>query len=326
MPIKASMLVYPLLVIVVIAFVEGLRLVLTDANVEKQVNKRLRVIASQPDQRAAYEVLRRKSLGEGSSGLFRGLLLSSPLQALDRLLAEADIGVTTERVCLYLAILTLGAAAVLRLVFHYGPFICVLGGLFVGVVLPLFYLRRRRRARLNKLGDQLPDALDMLVRSLRAGHPVPTGISIVAREMQDPIGTEFGLVADEMSYGADLKDALEKMGQRARTPDVNYMIVAIRIQYGTGGSLAEILAGLATVMRARRNLFAKVKALSAEARFGGKILAVMPPGIVALISLFNPHFYAPVGESTMLAIIMGVAGGICVLGMVMIRKIVNIHV
>ncbi len=323
---RLNLLIYPMLVVVAIAFIEGLRLILTDANAEKQVNKRLRLIASQHDQRAAYELLRRRSLGEGSSAWLKGLLATSPAQWFDHLLGEADVGVPTERVVLYMVIGFVAAFAVLRIFFHYGIAASAGGGLLIAIGAPLFLINRMRRKRLAKLADQLPDALDMLVRSLRAGHPVPTGIGIVAREMSDPIGTMFGLVADEMSYGADLKDALEKMGQRARIPEVNYMIVAIRIQYGTGGSLAEILAGLAEVMRARRNLFGKVKALSAEARFGGKILAVMPPGIVALISLFNPHFYKPVGESTTLAIIMGFAAAICVLGMVMIRKIVNIHV
>jgi tight adherence protein B len=319
-------LVYPLLLLTAIALGEGLNLFFADRDAGKHVNRRLQVIAAHPDRREAYELLRRKAPGEGSSRWLADLLRLSPLQALDRRLGEADIHTPVERVCLYIVGLMIALAIGVHLVFKLSFPASVGIGVVVGFLLPIWLINRIRRRRLNHLADQLPDALDMLTRSLRAGHPVPTGISIVAREMADPIGTEFGLVSDEMSYGAEFRTALEKMGERLRIPEINYMVVAMRIQYGTGGNLADILGSLAAVMRARRNLFAKVKALSAEARMGGKILGAMPPGIVALISVFNPHFYDDVGKNTLLTIIMGVAGFVCLLGMVMIRKIVNIRV
>lgn len=318
--------VYPMMLLFAIAFGEGLHLLLADRDADKHVNRRLRLIAQHPDQRSAYELLRRKPAGEGTSLWLADLLKTSPLQGLDRMIGEAGMEVSVERVCLIIVGVTVGLVLVLHVLFKFGVVVSFVGGFCGGVLVPLWYINRMRRKRLNHLADQMPDAIDMLVRSLRAGHPVPTGIGVVAREMPDPIGTEFGLVFDEMSYGSDFRIAMERMSERNRIPEINYMVVAMRIQYGTGGNLADILSTLASVMRARRNLFAKVKALSAEARFGGKILGGMPPMIVFLISLFNPTFYEGVGTNTSLTIIMGGAGFVCALGMVLIRKIVNIRV
>jgi tight adherence protein B len=326
MPLELNWLLYPLILLVAIAFGEGLHLLLADRDADKHINRRLRLIAQHPDQRAAFELLRRRQPGEGASKWMAGLLGTSPLQRFDRLLGEADIQTPVERVCLYLVVMIVALLLALHAIFQFGALITLGGALVGGLLLPLWVINRKRRRRLNHLADQLPDAIDMLVRSLRAGYPVPTGIGIVAKEMPDPIGSEFGLVYDEMSYGADLRSALEKMGQRLRVPEVNYMVVAMRIQYGTGGNLADILSSLAQVMRARRNLYAKVKALSAESRFGGKILGAMPPGIVFLVNVFNPHYYDQVGNNTLLTIIMGIAATACVAGLVMIRKVVNIRV
>jgi tight adherence protein B len=325
MQFQLSWLLYPLLLLLAIAFGEGLQLLLADRDADKHVNRRLRLIAQTPDQRAAFELLRRKAPGERSSQWLAEVLKTSPLQWLDRMIGEAGLEVTVERIVLYMVGAVVAIVAVMY-IFHFRLPAAAGAGFAGGVLLPLWFINRMRRRRLNRLADQLPDAIDMLVRSLRAGHPVPTGIGIVARETPDPIGSEFGLVFDEMSYGADLRDALEKMQQRVQIPEINYMVVAMRIQYGTGGNLADILGTLSGVMRARRNLFSKVRALSAEARFGGKILAGMPPGIVALISVFNPNYYADVGVNKGLTIVMGGAAFVVALGMVMIRKIVRIRV
>jgi tight adherence protein B len=129
-----------------------------------------------------------------------------------------------------------------------------------------------------------------------------------------------------MSYGLDFKDALEKMGKRVPLRDINYMIVAMRIQHSTGGSLAEILTSLASVIRARQNLFGKVRALSAESRFAGKILGGMPFAVVGVLLLMNPHYYDDAKTSTGLAITLGVAAFLAVIGVLGMRKVVNIRV
>src|SRR5207245_8135668 len=124
--------------------------------------------------------------------------------------------------------------------------------------------------------EEPPAALDRFVRSVRAGHPIPTAIRMIAVEMPAPSGTEFGMVLDSMKYGLDLRDALQRMTQRVPVPELQYMVGAIRIQHAAGGNLAEILGSLSSIMRERLNLYMKVKALSAESRLSGKVLACIP--------------------------------------------------
>lgn len=202
----------------------------------------------------------------------------------------------------------------------------LLGGTVAGVILPLMFLAVLRRRRLAKLALQLPEALDMLVRSLRVGHPIPIGIEGIANEMPNPIGGEFRRVFDSMAYGLDLKDALEHMSDRLHVPEVRYMVAAIRIQYATGGNLADVLATLAEVMRERVRLKTKVKALTAETRLSGNIMSVMPFVLVGGMFLLRPELYEDVPNSTTLQIIMGTAAALLLVGIVLMRRIVNIRV
>ena len=130
-------------------------------------------------------------------------------------------------------------------------------------VLVLQYLRGRRQ---KKFGAQFPDAIDIIVRSLRAGHPVPIAITMVAREMPDPIGSEFGIVTDEITYGADLETAMRNLYFRVGTDDLPLFVTAVAIQGSTGGNLGEILENLSAVIRQRFKMRRKIRALAAEGR------------------------------------------------------------
>jgi tight adherence protein B len=209
---------------------------------------------------------------------------------------------------------------------HATALTALLDGMVAGVVLPLMVLSVLRRRRLAKLALQLPEALDMLVRSLRVGHPIPIGIEGVANEMPNPIGGEFRRVFDSMAYGLDLKDALEHMSDRLRVPEVRYMVAAIRIQFATGGNLADVLATLAEVMRERVRLKAKVKALTAETRLSGNIMSVLPFVLVGGVFYLRPEMYQDVPNSAVLQFIMGTAVALLLVGIVLMRRIVNIRV
>jgi tight adherence protein B len=134
------------------------------------------------------------------------------------------------------------------------------------------------------------------------------------------------MVFDSMTYGLDLRDALQRMTRRAPVPELQYMVGAIRIQHAAGGNLAEILGSLASIMRDRLTLYLKVKALSAESRFSGKILACMPFAIVTLIYLTNPGFYDGARTNTNLAMVLYFAAFLVLFGIVLLRRIVNIRV
>ena len=163
-----------------------------------------------------------------------------------------------------------------------------------GAAVPGAALLRRRRQK--AFGAQFPDALDIIVRSLRAGHPVPIAISMVAREMPDPIGSEFGIVADEITYGADLESGMRNLYFRVGQDDLPLFVTAVAIQGTTGGNLGEILQNLSTVIRQRFKMRRKIRALAAEARASALILSSLPIGIFVVIQIVTPDFYASVWD------------------------------
>jgi len=194
-----------------------------------------------------------------------------------------------------------------------------------GAGAPLLYLRRRAAARLRAFEAQLPDALDLIARGLRAGHPVNVAMASVAREYADPLGGEFAAVVDEMTYGLDLREALANLARRVDVPDLRYVVVAIGIQHETGGNLAQVLHGLTSIMRARMRLHAKVRALTAEARLSGKMLAAMPLLFAGLVLAGNPDFYAGVVDDPLFMPILGGAFALEVAGILIMRRLTRLR-
>jgi tight adherence protein B len=189
-----------------------------------------------------------------------------------------------------------------------------------------FWVTRKRHARLKKIEDQMPLALDIINRGLRAGHPVVSAVQLAANEMGDPIGTEFGLIVDETSYGLEFKDALTNFARRTGSPDAHFFAVSVGIQSQTGGNLAEILAGLASVIRGRCTLAKRVKALASEGRASAYVLSALPPMLVSFIALTQPSFYSskfsdPIFWPTVVFIC-----ALYLLGWVMIHRIINFKV
>jgi tight adherence protein B len=161
----------------------------------------------------------------------------------------------------------------------------------VGVSVPYMYVSSKRSALRQKFEEQLPDALDLIVRSLRIGHPVSSAIAVIAREMPAPIGPEFGIVAEQIAYGHELPTAIEEMQDRVPAPDLSYFAMAIQIQHEAGGNLVESLQKLANVIRDRYRMFRKVHAITAEGRFSAWALSLFPFGIAFAIMLVRPDYY-----------------------------------
>ncbi len=159
---------------------------------------------------------------------------------------------------------------------------------FLVPVATLNFLAGRRSSRLAR---QLPDALQIVVRSLEAGHPVPSAVALVAREMPDPIGTEFGMAADEIAYGFSLSQAVERLAMRAGNEDVELFAATVRLQERTGGNLCDLLKTNATTVRDRQTLRLKVKAASAEGRASAMILTAAPFVVMTAIHFMRPEFY-----------------------------------
>jgi tight adherence protein B len=153
------------------------------------------------------------------------------------------------------------------------------------------WLARRRAARLRKLEEQLPLALDITVRALRAGHPLVTAVKLASDEMADPIGSEFGLIVDETTYGLEFREALASFAARTSSEYVNFFAVSVSIQSETGGNLAEILGNLCSVIRNMQTLHLRVKALSSEGRTSAQVLTGLPIALVCFLMLVQPTFY-----------------------------------
>ena len=269
--------------------------------------------------------LRPKGGGESQAVALRKGGRPEPLLAwLDARLSQAGMRLPAERAAVAMASATvaagMGLAGVVPL-----PLPLVAAPVF-GIGVPLLVLAARRRRRLARFTRQLPAALDTVVLSLRAGHPVNAAIAMVARKMPDPIGTEFAVVCDEMTYGLDLREALVNLGRRVPVEDLHFLVVAIRIQMGTGGNLAGLLAALARMMRERDKLHGKIKALSAEGRLSAVILAAMPFLVIAAVTAFNPSYYGSLaGDTTTRALVIG---GFCglFLGVFLIARMVRFKV
>lgn len=194
------------------------------------------------------------------------------------------------------------------------------------IAIPLMvisFLAQRRRKRMQ---EQFPVALDIFVRALRSGHPVAAAIELLTTEMEDPIGSEFGLVSDEVTYGAELADALHAMAERWDLDDIRMFVVSLSVQQETGGNLAEILENLATVIRARAAMYLKVRSLSSEGRMTGWLLTALPIFTFVMLFLSNPRFYLDVARDPIFYIGFPLMIGWYLVGVIAIRKMVNLKV
>jgi len=188
------------------------------------------------------------------------------------------------------------------------------------------WVNHRAKKRLAMIEEQLPDAVELMVRSLRVGHPFSSAISIVSKELKDPLATEFGIIADESAYGRDIGEALKHMAERLDMQDMRFLAVAVTIQQQAGGNLAEILEGLAKVIRARFRLFRRVKAITAEAQWSGKFLSGFPIAALVFINVAKPDYYDNVLDHPWFIPACFVVGIMLALNMIVMRMLVNIKV
>lgn len=201
-----------------------------------------------------------------------------------------------------------------------------MGGGVLGVLIPYKIIVRKSKKRLQKFERQLPDALDLLARSLRAGHAFPSGLQQVAKEMPDPLGKEFSIVYSEFSHGMELSSALLGLCKRINMRDLSFFTTAILIQRETGGNLTDILEKISVLIRARFQLRNQIQALTAEGRMSGIILLLLPPAMVGIMMLVNPGYESVLIDHPTGRVMCGVGVIMQLVGMLLIRKIVNIKV
>lgn len=295
------------------------------------INKRIQLMKQGNTREAVIEHLRRhepKTFGS-MPGPIASLLVK--IQR-DTLMADLSLSASQFATLMLLGFgLVFGLVLLLAAASGYSLFsgIILLAAMFalaLTVILPMMILGMMAKRKRQKVEEQFPISLDIFVRALRSGHPIASAIDLLTREMEDPIGSEYGLVADEVEYGADLRDALAMMAERWDLDDMRMFVVSLSVQNETGGNLAEILSNLSNVIRERASLFRKVRALSSEGRMTGWMLSVLP--VLTFIGLFlvNPEFYLAVASD--MAFIIGciVLAMLYFIGVLMIRHIVNLEV
>jgi tight adherence protein B len=283
-------LIYLLVAASAALFVEGIYLLFfSGASYRKNVNRRLKLLKNQPDRENILVQLRRER-GLSSTGGY-----SIAIESLNRLVLQSGLTIGISKLLMIVAFATVASFA-LGVVFRGNLTDATLIALFFGIALPYLVVRFLRSRRQKAFAAQFPDALDMIVRSLRAGHPTPIALTMVAREMQDPIGSEFGIVVDEITYGADLETALRNLNVRIGQDDLPLFVTAVAIQGSTGGNLGEILENLSGVIRQRFKMRRKIRALAAEGRASALILSSLPIVMFLIIQLVSPNFYASVWD------------------------------
>lgn len=286
-------IIYGAIFIAVLMMVEGLYLVIFGKSIRlnSRVNRRIDLLEKGNDREKVLETLRRER-EQHQGGI------SIPLYSIIQKKAhKANIAFSPK--ALILVMIGLSGAAFVGLTFGTTASFQIRVGVSIvmGFGAVFMWLNKKAKARMSLIEEQLPDAVELMVRSLRVGHPFSSAVNIVAQEVADPLGSEFGIIADEASYGMEITESLAKMAETIDMQDMRFLAVAVSIQQKSGGNLAEILEGLAKVIRARFKLFRRVKAITAEAKWSGMFLSLFPLGALIAINMMQPDYYDAVMET-----------------------------
>lgn len=226
------------------------------------------------------------------------------------------------------ALMCLGMAGVGTLGCLFAPipwFIAPVAGIIL-FFLPFFWVNMMKKKRIGKFNQQLPEALEMLSRSLRAGHSLGAGFGLIAEEMPDPLAREFGRCYEEQNFGVSLEQSLESMTERIPNLDLRFFATAVILQRQTGGDLAEILDKIGNLVRARYRLAGQIQALTGEGRLSGIVLLALPPGLFAAMLFLNKDYVMKLFTDPMGQWLLGGAIVMQFLGALVIRKIIDIKV
>ncbi|MDZ7906468.1 MAG: type II secretion system F family protein [Cypionkella sp.] len=322
MTIGLGPIVYILIFVAILVMVQGIYMLAFGKSISmnNRLSRRMALLEKTQDREKVLEQLRKEMNQHIKS---RGIPLYSLLARKAQL---ANIAFTPAQLMAVMVLasvmaygaLTFGTGMALALrVFL--AFAMGFGGVYV-------WLNGKAKARIKKLEEQLPDAIELMVRSLRVGHPLTSAIGIVAKEVADPLGSEFGVIADEAAYGRNIADSLKSFAERMDNQDLRFLAVAVNIQQSSGGNLAEILDGLSKVIRARFKLFRRVIAITAEAKFSGTFLSAFPVlGLIAIL-IMRPDYFDQVMTSSYFIPAVGLVVTFLVINVVFMKIMTNIKV
>jgi tight adherence protein B len=319
---SAEPIIYGLIFVAVLALVEGLYLVAFGKSISlnSRVNRRLEMLNKGGTRDEVLEKLRKEMQQHMKAR-------SIPLYSLLADKAQkAAIAFTPKQLMLIMVGVSVVAFLGLTIGTATETPVRILMSVGIGVGGVYFWVSQKAKKRLSMLEEQLPDAIELMVRSLRVGHPFSSAISIVAKEVPDPLASEFGVISDESAYGRDIGEALKDMAERLDMQDMRFLAVAVTIQQQAGGNLAEILAGLSQVIRARFRLFRRVKAITAEAQWSGKFLSAFPILALIVINVGDPNYYDEVRDHALFIPACFFVGIMLAINLYVMRVLTNIKV
>ncbi len=322
MAIGLGPLVYIMIFIAIVVMVQGVYLLVfgKSINMNNRMSRRMALLEKTQDREKVLEQLRKEMTQHVKS---RGIPLYSLLAKKAQL---ANIAFTPMQ----LTLVMVAASAMAYVGLTFGTSIGLALRVFLGFAMGFggvyMWVNSKAKARMKRLEEQLPDAIELMVRSLRVGHPLVSAISIVAKEVADPLGTEFGVIADEAAYGRNISESVQAFAERMDNQDLRFLAVAVNIQQSSGGNLAEILDGLAKVIRARFKLFRRVIAITAEAKFSGTFLSGFPVlGLIGIL-IMRPNYFDQVMTSSYFVPAVGFVVVTLVINVVFMKIMTNIKV
>ena len=296
------------------------------------INLRLKLIGRGHDRAETLNLLRRSG-----SSMPQGLppFLDKIARKFERMLMQAQVTVPTPRLMLAILIapFVIFFLMLLLMSFWWGMgissgrlVISLTFAVVLGAVLPLMVLNFLATRTRKKMQEQFPVALDVFVRGLRAGHPIAAALDLLTVEMPDPIGSQFGIAVDEVTYGAELRDALQSMAERWDMEDMRMFVVSLSVQSETGGNLAEILENLSKVIRDRHSMMLKVRALSSEGRMTATMLTILPIFTFVMFFIFSPRFFLDVANDPWFIPGFGFLIVLYITGFIIMRRMVDLKV
>ncbi len=316
----AALLIF--LFVGILLIIEGLYLTVFGKSIKlnSRVNRRLALLEQGKDHEEVLNTLRKEREQHNRSK--RVPIFS----ILGTKAAQANIAFSPKALVGIIIFITIASFIVMFLFTQLPLLATVAVAIAMGVGGVFVWLNKKAKARLSLFEEQLPDAIELIVRSLRVGHPFSSAINNVAQEMADPIGSEFGMIADEAAYGRDITTALEELANRIELQDLRFLTVAVGIQARSGGNLAEVLNGLGQVIRARFKLFRRVAAITSEAKFSGFFLSAFPLFALAGILMIKPNYYDDVQQTAYFIPAALIVGSMIVLNVFIMKAMVNIKV
>lgn len=220
----------------------------------------------------------------------------------------------------------LGAVTGLLLLLVLDWYYAAIFGLAAGYLLPRMYLNNRRKSYQNKFLDELPNAVEAIVRGVKSGLPLNDSMRVVAKEVREPVKSEFQRVLDQQSVGKTMTEAVQILFERVPLPEVNFFVVVITVQQQAGGNLSEALGNLSRVLRNRKKMKAKVKAMSSEAKASAGIIGSLPFIVAILVSLTTPTYLLPLFNTTIGNLWLGIAAVLMSIGIFIMKKMVEFDI